>query len=237
VKDHEILLYMYFRADLSEPVELRHNEVMHNMQRIDPPLGWKGIELPPVPDFGSESYAGYSIEYPMPGIDCTGGYDYRGDGKHLRDWSSSDEILSIGFNASDPAISYTVTLRDQFPKLIEAYRSYRAVAYFDLYGDEYTGGLKNSNPTYNRLRADKSINVNGRNNIFTLEPAMYWDALLCQRALGYDRDEVIRRLQGKVPLVMPLMDGVYTIFNDDPELSYEEFVAFNDQLKPVLGLI
>jgi hypothetical protein len=35
---------------------------------------------------------------------------------------------------------------------------------------------------------------------------------------------------------MPLMDGVYTVFSDTPDLTYEEFVAINDRFKPVLGL-
>ena len=65
---------------------------------------------------------------------------------------------------------------------------------------------------------------------------MYWDAELCQRALGYDRDEVIRRLAGKVPRVDPLMDGVYVVFNDDPALSYENFVQMNQNGKALLGL-
>ena len=87
-----------------------------------------------------------------------------------------------------------------------------------------------------KLRLDPSIDVNGRNNIFTLNVAEYWDAELCQRALGYGRDEVIKRLSGKVPLVRPLMDGVYVVFSDNPDLTFEEFCAYNDRLKPVLGL-
>lgn len=35
----------------------------------------------------------------------------------------------------------------------------------------------------------------------------------------------------------PLMDGVYVVFNDNPDLSFEEYCAYNDALKPVLGLI
>jgi len=86
------------------------------------------------------------------------------------------------------------------------------------------------------LRSSPAADIDGRNNIFTLEVAQYWDAELCQRALGYGRDEVIKRLTGKVPLVQPLMDGVYVVFNDDPDLTFEEFCAYNDRLKPVLGL-
>ena len=90
-------------------------------------------------------------------------------------------------------------------------------------------------PAYNDLRAH-GITPNGRNNIYTLSPACYWDKDLCQTALGYDRDEVIRRLAGKVPDVRPLADGVYIIFNDNPLLSFDDFLAIQHTFKPILGL-
>ena len=90
-------------------------------------------------------------------------------------------------------------------------------------------------PAYNDLRA-RGITPNGRNNIYTLSPACYWDGDLCQTALGYGCDEVIRRLAGKVPDVHPLADGVYIIFNDDPLLSFDDFLAIQHTFKPILGL-
>jgi hypothetical protein len=87
------------------------------------------------------------------------------------------------------------------------------------------------------LREDKSIDIDGRNNIYTLRPAQYWDAELCRRALGYDPDEVIARLHGRVPRAERLMDGVYTVLNDSPEMSYADFVEMNEKIKPILGLI
>ena len=39
-----------------------------------------------------------------------------------------------------------------------------------------------------------------------------------------------------MPLVRPLMDGVYTVLNDNPNLSFEDFCVFNDRFKPILGL-
>lgn len=86
------------------------------------------------------------------------------------------------------------------------------------------------------LRDDDVVDTDGRNNIFCLRPAHYWDEDLCRAAMGFGRDEVIRRLTGRVPRVEPLMDGVYVVFSDNPDLSFEEFCAYNDALKPVLGL-
>jgi hypothetical protein len=33
------------------------------------------------------------------------------------------------------------------------------------------------------------------------------------------------------------MDGVYLVLNDDPQLTYEEFVAMNERYKAMLGLV
>jgi len=79
--------------------------------------------------------------------------------------------------------------------------------------------------------------VDGRNNIYTLHPAHFWDSELCRRALGYGPEEVIDRLTGVCPSVIPLLDGVYIVLNDDPKLTYESYVEMNSAIKPILGLI
>lgn len=230
-------LCMYFRAALSEPMEARHHEVVTNMQTIESPVGWRNVPAPPMPEFGIESVALYSVRYPQaPKTKCSGLYHIRAEGFMYEDQSCDDNLV-IDVDRTSASNDYRDILHNQFPRMTRAFRAYCSRASFGSYAVKYEGGVYYANETYNNLKNDKSIDINGRNNIFALEPAMYWDARLCKLALGYDRDEVIRRLQGKVPLVMPLMDGVYTVFNDDPDLSYEEFVAINDRFKPILGLI
>ncbi|WP_411385408.1 hypothetical protein [Pseudomonas sp. MPB03] len=38
-------------------------------------------------------------------------------------------------------------------------------------------------------------------------------------------------------MAVRLMDGVYWVLNDDPDMSYEAFVEMNEQIKPILGLV
>ncbi|MGD7493788.1 hypothetical protein ACQCP4_00005, partial [Ralstonia pseudosolanacearum] len=64
----------------------------------------------------------------------------------------------------------------------------------------------------------------------------YWDSKLCQRALEYGPDEVVMRLAGKVPKVERLGDGVYIVLNDDPAMSYDDFLSLNERCKEMLGL-
>ncbi|MGX5732282.1 hypothetical protein ACWKWK_17350 [Pseudoxanthomonas beigongshangi] len=46
----------------------------------------------------------------------------------------------------------------------------------------------------------------------------------------------MRRLSGKIPRVQPVLEGVCLVFNDDLNLTQEDFNAINDTYKPILGL-
>jgi hypothetical protein len=235
---YDIELWIYYRAVHEESIEQRHIEFMRNMSLLGSPLGFEGVDLPAVPDCGSELCAVFGAKYSIiRGLRFQGSYQYRDQKYQYKDKASYDDTFRIGFKTSNSKLDYKSIIHEHFPKVIKAYRGYRANLYFDLYLGDYCGGLEYSNGIYNRLHDDKSIDVNGRNNIFTLHPAQYWDAQLCQRALGYSPDEVISRLSEKVPKIELLMDGVYVVLNDDPDLSYAAFVEMNNRYKPILGLI
>jgi len=229
-----VRLYAYHRAIHMESIEERHAEVADKMRRVGPPLGWAGLDVPPAPDCGADLSADFEVKYPIPGLKCFGSYIYRDPEYRYEDESFYDDKLRMLFNLSSRNLDYRAILHEHNPKVIEAFRAYRACAFFRSYFVEYD---EQHAEIHKQLSADKSIDIDGRNNIFSLGPALYWDNLLCRRALGYGPEEVIRRLQGQVPLVKPLMDGVYTVFGDDPDLTYEEFTAINDRFKPILGLI
>ena len=89
---------------------------------------------------------------------------------------------------------------------------------------------------FGRLFSDPSVDTDGRSFIYTLHPAQFWDAELCRRALGFDRDEVIRRTRDVAIVAEPVLDGVYLVLNDDPNLTYEAFVEMNERIRPLLGL-
>ena len=105
------------------------------------------------------------------------------------------------------------------------------------HGVDENGYAISTNDVYKSLAEDKSININGRNNIYTLRSAQFWDAGLCRRALGYGPDEVVNRLEGHALHAEHLMDGVYIVLSDDIALSYADFVAMNERIKPLLGLV
>ena len=58
----EVELWVWYRAIHAESIEQRHAEVMGNMMRIGPPLGFTGLDLPPAPDCGKELGAHYRVK-------------------------------------------------------------------------------------------------------------------------------------------------------------------------------
>jgi hypothetical protein len=233
----DIHIMLYYRATHAESIEQRHSEFMANMARIGPPFGLAGMELPPVPDCGEELVAAYDVQYPIRGVWLQGFYTYRGESYRYEDRRCDDDTVFIPFKASHKALDYRAILYRHVPEIAQAFRAYRAMVSVGLHGVHYCDASERSNPAYNRLVADKTIDIDGRNNIYTLEPAQYWDAEVCRRALGYGPQEVIRRLRERALLVEPLMDGVYLVLNDNPNLTYEEFVAMNERFKTLLGLV
>jgi hypothetical protein len=245
VIDNDVGLWVRYRATHAESIEQRHGEFLRNMAVIGPPLGFLGLALPPAPDCGDNLVASYRIKYPVPGLKFLGMYKFRGERFKYEDQASFDDDVHFGFRTSNKNLNYPSILHEHFPRVIEAFRGYRGAVIVNGYDLAYCGGFQPSdtrgnpirnNPTYNQLSAEKSIDVDGRNNIYTLHPAQYWDAELCQRALGFGPDEVIARLRGDALHIQRLMDGVYLVLNDAPDLTYEAFVAMNERYKGLLGL-
>ncbi|QOK94729.1 hypothetical protein HF908_25725 (plasmid) [Ralstonia pseudosolanacearum] len=254
MKSAEIRLYIYHRASQDEKVEARHEMVMSEFQKFGGPLGLNQVAIPSVPDFGDGLYAGYLIRPPLyRGLAISGGYNYRGGRVILKDRAADDESISYKFKTSNKLISYKSVLHEEFERAVLAFRGYRAALFFDAYETAYCGGYTPSengetafdekgepvqrNLRYNELLANPEVDVDGRNNIYTLHAAQFWDAELCVRALGYGPAEVVSRLEGKVPKVNLLMDGVYVVLNDDPAMSYDDFLHMNEKYKAILGLI
>ncbi|MCL1622084.1 hypothetical protein ABXT21_02160 [Ralstonia sp. SM1864_UCD524_TZ4] len=244
----DVELWVFSRANERESVEEKHSEFSTAMSSLESPLGWFGLGLPAAPEFGESSYAAFGVKYPIRGLKFVGTYVNRLGLKSGEDSARADDFVRLGFKVPGKVLDYRAVLRDHFPRVIEAFRGYRAFCNFDQYLSAYYGGFHASetgfdafgnlierNETYNRLRRE-GVEVDGRRNIYALRPAQYWDTELCQRALGYGPEEVVTRLAGKVPKVEKLGDGVYVVFNDDPAMSYDDFLSLNERYKAILGL-
>lgn len=238
-----------------------HNRFMAQMLKIPGPLGFEGAELRAAPEFGfasdGEPYSAayYNVKGRFRGVQFIGDYRipdvYGRTGPEQSAKSYFGDDLSYRWKLTNKKIDYRFALSENLPAVINAFGGWFATVSPCYYDQAYCAGQHADgdwqtdadgfnamlNQTYNRLKADPSIDVDGWNNIYTLYPAQYWEGGRCLRALGYDRDEVIRRLSGKVPLVRPLLDGVYIVLNDNPDIDYDEYYAMNVENKKLLDLI
>ncbi|HGM6067499.1 TPA: hypothetical protein ACKP39_001169 [Stenotrophomonas maltophilia] len=231
-----IAIYLQARPDRSISIAERHLHVMDRMSAIPCPLGFHGLELPPVPDCGEELLASYEIKTGLKGLSVIGTYAFRGPGYEYADVAASDEIILYGFRSSNKAVDYPSVLRNGVASVAEAFGAYRVKVTYGMYSMDYQDGVGREGPTLADLKAAGVKDVDGRKNILTMYPAQFWDARLCSDALGFGPEEVFSRLEGKVDKVELTASGVYILLSDKVDLSYEEYLEFNRHAKALLGL-
>jgi len=73
--------------------------------------------------------------------------------------------------------------------------------------------------------------------LFTLSPVMYFNEESYNKLIKVPKEELLERLKGEAKGVILLKKGIYIIFNDKADITYEEFVEMNNTFKPLLGLI
>jgi hypothetical protein len=260
VLPREAYTTMLRKSAWSRNIAAFHDRFLDSMLKVSGPYGFEGAEPTPAPEFGfasdGEPYssAHYNVKGRMRGVKFIGDYQipdiygHTGPDKNLETYSG--EGLTYEWKLANKKIDYHFALHENLPTVIELYGARYCNVSVCFYDQAYRGGYHGDNgpfsdeggyapklnQTYNRLKADPTIDVDGWNNIYTLYPAQYWEGGRCLRALGYDRDEVIRRLTGKAPLVRPLQDGVYVVFNDDPNITYDDYYAMNVEYKAILNL-
>ena len=249
---------LFFRMkrlmNINEPFEDRHRYLLDRLSHVGAPFGLKGVDLSSLKMPHREQQKPYvKYKHPdTPRVSQWYEYERRVDyGRPELDecyFSGIDKIW-YEFKPGYKKVNFHDVAYSHFPQVIEIFEPRAAENFYAGYAIYYEYGYRPGEsptcdsigrmisivPAYNDLRA-RGITPNGRNNIYTLSPACYWDNDLCQTALGYGRDEVIRRLAGKVLDVRPLADGVYIIFNDNPLLSFDDFLAIQHTFKPILGL-
>ena len=248
-----LCLRMFNPVIPSESIEDRHNYLLRELSKIDPPLGLDGIDTKDLKMPSTEKDIVHVI-YKHPetkGVSQIYWYSHRTPTIRWEEDTYSfgiDRIL-YEFKPNYKKISFQDIIYSNFPQVIEINKPRVAENYYSRYSICYEYGHTPNEPTpvdkhglpispvpaYNNLEV-RGITPNGRNNIYTLSPACYWNNDLCQTALGYDRDEVIRRLAGMVLDIRPLADGVYIVFNDNPLLSFDDFLTIQHTFKPILGL-
>ena len=239
MENKERTIRIYRKVDVNESMEERHEKVMEGLSKLEAPLGLKDSEIPEVPDFGVEIRAYYRTKNSKTkGVSIEGVYRWRG----LK-YVTWDELL-YEFKITYNLIDYKKIIYEDLPKVINIFDPY-VVDLYVAYNGSYEEGRtpetrtygESINPEFLKLK-EKNCNIGMLEDVlFTLSPVMYFNEESYNKLIKIPKEELLERLKGKANEVLLLEKGIYIIFNDKTDITYEEFMEMNNIFKPLLGLI
>ena len=239
MQNKERTIRIYRKVDVNEPMEERHEKVMEGLSELDAPLGLKDSEIPETPDFGAELICFYDAKnIKTKGVTIEGAYRWRGL-KYVA-WDK----LFYKFKITYKLIDYKKMIYEDLPKVLNIYDPYVTDLYTGYNGSYEEGRTPETrtygesiNPEFLKLK-EKNLDIGMLEDVlFTLSPVMYFNEESYSKLIKVPKEELLRRLKGKAKGVMLLERGIYIIFDDKADLTYEEFVEMNSTFKPLLGLI
>lgn len=237
----ERTIQLYRKVDNNEPMEEMHKRVMEGLSKIEAPLGLKDSEIPKTLDFGTELICHYFTKnIKTKGVKIKGSYDWRIISP-LVWWDN----LRYEFKITYKLIDYQKIIYEDLPKIITIYEPHITYIYISNYGTAYEEGrtpetityYDSKNPNFLKLK-ETGVEIGILSDaLFTLFPVMYFNEECYKKLIKVPKEELLKRLEGKAKKVLLLEKGIYIIFNDKADISYEEFVEMNETFKPLLNLI
>lgn len=230
MKNKERTIRIYRKVDVNESMEERHKKVMEGLSKLEAPLGLKDSEIPEVPDFGIEIRAYYRTKNSKTkGVSIEGVYRWRG----LK-YVTWDE-LRYEFKITYKLIDYKKIIYDDLPKVINVFDPYIADVFVS---PSYSIAYKESYKSEILKLKEKGLKIGELQDVlFILSPVMYFNEESYNKLIKVPKEELLEKLKGKAKGVMLLEKGIYLIFNDKADITYEEFVEMNNTFKLLLGLI
>ena len=232
MKEVERTIHLYRKVDVNESMEERHKKVMEGLSKLGAPLGLKDSEIPEIPDFGTELICFYDAKnIKTKGVSIEGSYDWR-DKRML---SACWDELRYEFKITYKLINYKKIIYEDLPKVINIFDPYVA----DIFvSSSYSIAYKESYKSEILKLKEKGLKIGKLKDIlFILSPVMYFNEESYNKLIKVPKEELLERLKGKANEVQLLEKGIYIIFNDKADITYEEFVEMNNVFKPLLGLI
>ena len=232
MQNKERTIHLYRKVDVNESMEERHEKVMEGLSKLEAPLGLKDSEIPEIPDFGTELVCFYDAKnIKTKGVSIEGSYDWR-DKRML---SACWDELRYEFKITYKLIDYKKIIYDDLPKVINVFDPYIADVFVS---PSYSIAYKESYKSEILKLKEKGLKIGELQDVlFILSPVMYFNEESYNKLIKVPKEELLEKLKGKAKGVMLLEKGIYLIFNDKADITYEEFVEMNNTFKPLLGLI
>ena len=232
MQNKERTIHLYRKVDVNESIEERHEKVMEGLSKLEAPLGLKDSEIPEIPDFGAELVCFYDAKnIKTKGVSIEGSYDWRDE----RMLSTCWDELRYEFKITYKLIDYKKIIYDDLPKVINVFDPYIADVFVS---PSYSIAYKESYKSEILKLKEKGLKIGELQDVlFILSPVMYFNEESYNKLIKVPKEELLEKLKGKAKGVMLLEKGIYLIFNDKADITYEEFVEMNNTFKLLLGLI
>ena len=232
MQNKERTIHLYRKVDVNESMEERHEKVMKGLSKLEAPLGLKDSKIPEIPDFGTELVCFYDAKnIKTKGVSIEGSYDWR-DKRML---SACWDELCYEFKITYKLIDYKKIIYDDLPKVINVFDPYIADVFVS---PSYSIAYKESYKSEILKLKEKGLKIGELQDVlFILSPVMYFNEESYNKLIKVPKEELLEKLKGKAKGVMLLEKGIYLIFNDKADITYEEFVEMNNTFKLLLGLI
>ena len=232
MQNREKSIRMYRKINKNESIEERHKKVMKGLSELEAPLGLKDSEIPEVPDFGVEIRAHYRTKNSKTkGVLISGDYIWRDESSEKGRWDS----LEYDFKITYRLINYKKIIYEDLPKVINIFDPYVADVFVS---PSYSIAYKESYKSEILKLKEKGLKIGELQDVlFTLSPVMYFNEESYSKLIKIPKEELLERIKGEAKGVLLLEKGIYIIFNDKADITYEEFVEMNNTFKPLLGLI
>lgn len=210
------------RPDFSESIEDRHNNFLSAVSDLGIPWGLNdSLKILPI---GSELVTSVSLDKLLPvGVKGRISYALR-DQKYLEDDAQFDDALFIEFTASK--VDYSDLLKVVFPRYIKAFGSYRSALH------DWSVTRSDWPLVVEACEATKK-DVNGRDGVFRINAANYFDKELCFRAFGKEPRELVDLIRDYVEEVREFEEGVLIVISYNP-LSVDELLSAGHRLKSLV---
>lgn len=220
-------LELRHRAAANEPITPRHDRLMRAMARYAPPWGLKGREIPPAREVKpGELSSLVKFSGLAKGEMSYVKYPFRGE-KYLQDNAQFDDIAILPFDAAGSADRLRELFDEVLPAYVEAFDGYKAtVCSSQVRMADWKRVVEQCAAT--------GKDVDGRDGVYRIHPANFWDRELCRRAFGLAPEKIVERLQGKVEGVSRLGEGVLLVAESKIPLPQEGYEKLDARVRPLL---
>ncbi len=211
------------RPLFSEPIEGRRSRFLEKLSSLGSP--WDLAGIPEAPDSGSELTVSVSLDKVLPsGVKGRVSYALRSE-KYLEDDAQFDDMLFVEFSSNK--VDYLDLLKRVFPTYVEAFGAYRAALHvWSITRGDWPEVVAACDATQK--------DINGRDGVFRINAANFFDGELCLRAFGKSPQQVVDCLKGHVEEVSEFAGGVLVVVSYTP-LSSNEIISAGERLKALLG--